>query len=252
MGAHTLPLDKLDILGVHLSDIDGGGLFGDSGQNYKTLLGYDLKKLHLWAAEGLAQTCWLTYADQPSGLGPDEVVMRSVSSKEMWDAVGNQWRTKDVSALWVDSMKKWKESGSRGMPPGVAEKKPVVYTEDERVAGTSRGRDYSVKKAGYLLRPEVSASAFYAVFWLLRVCQTVESLYILWRVTGNPKWRARGRSIFHAIEKQAKTSSGYASLRSVETSPAAKNDDMPRWVSSVHSRPDKLIVLYSCEQLLPR
>ncbi|KAF9466042.1 glycoside hydrolase family 47 protein [Collybia nuda] len=212
LGAHTLPLDKLDELGVHPSDIDDNGHFGSSGANYKKLLGYDLKKLHIWAAEGLAQTCWLTYADQPSGLGPDEIVMNSVFSKETWDILGNQWGTKHESVLWVDLMEKWKESGSRGAPPGAKEKRPIIYTEEERISGTGKGRDYVVKKAGYLLRPE-----------------TVESLYILWRVTGNPKWRIRGRTIFHAIEEQAKTTSGYASLRSVEVSPAVKNDDMPSY-----------------------
>lgn len=136
LGAHTLPLDKLDILGIHLDDIDGGGLFGDSGKNYQSLLGYDLKKLHLWAAEGLAQTCWLTYADQPSGLGPDEVIMSSVSSKKTWDVLGNQWSAKDVSVLWVNSMKKWKNSGSRGLPPGLMEKKQIIYT---------RKREYLVR-----------------------------------------------------------------------------------------------------------
>jgi hypothetical protein len=158
LGAHTLPLDKLDVLDIHLNDIGGGGLFGDSGKNYKALIGFDLKKLHLWAAEGLAQTCWLTYADQPSGLGPDEVVMKSVTERGTWEAFGGQRQKADASSLWMDSMEKWKKAGSRGAPPGVAEKKPIVYTEEERLTGRGKGRDYSVKKAGYLLRPEVSIS----------------------------------------------------------------------------------------------
>jgi hypothetical protein len=29
----------------------------------------ELPKTHRWAAEGLAHTCWITYADQASGLG---------------------------------------------------------------------------------------------------------------------------------------------------------------------------------------
>jgi hypothetical protein len=29
----------------------------------------DLPPTHAWAAEGLTHSCWITYADQPSGLG---------------------------------------------------------------------------------------------------------------------------------------------------------------------------------------
>jgi hypothetical protein len=55
-------------------------------------------------------------------------------------------------------------------------------------------------------------------------------MYILWRVTGNTKWRERGWKIFQSIEKETKTLTGYTSLKSVEKSPAAKGDDMPRSV----------------------
>lgn len=34
-----------------------------------------LRDIHMWAAQGIAQTCYLTYADMESGLGPDEVLM---------------------------------------------------------------------------------------------------------------------------------------------------------------------------------
>ena len=36
--------------------------------------------------------------------------------------------------------------------------------------------------------------------------------------------------MFQAIEKEAKTASGYASLHSVFSSPAQKKDEMPRYV----------------------
>ncbi|KAI3997989.1 hypothetical protein K525DRAFT_275773, partial [Schizophyllum commune Loenen D] len=31
------------------------------------------RQRHMWAAEGLTETCWATYADMPSGLGGDGV-----------------------------------------------------------------------------------------------------------------------------------------------------------------------------------
>lgn len=60
--------------------------------------------------------------------------------------------------------------------------------------------------------------------------QTIESLYILWRVTGDLKWRERGWRIFAAIETHAKTPTGYASLSAVDVLPARLYDDMPRYV----------------------
>lgn len=54
-------------------------------------------------------------------------------------------------------------------------------------------------------------------------------MYILWKTTGNPKWRERGWEIFKALEREAKLASGYASLRSVLKSPAPLKDEMPRY-----------------------
>lgn len=58
----------------------------------------------------------------------------------------------------------------------------------------------------------------------------MESLYILYRVTGDVKWRHRGWAIFQAIEREAKTPSGYASVRDVDTYDPEQHDAMPRFV----------------------
>ena len=60
--------------------------------------------------------------------------------------------------------------------------------------------------------------------------QTIESMYIMWRTTGDPVWRERAWDIFLAIERETKTQSGYASLRHVAESPARKMDEQPRCV----------------------
>jgi len=121
---------------------------------------------------------------------------------------------------WIEGVEAWRAasvgSGTwKGplLPPGVAEDvKPIVYTEAERKLGKGKGRDYSVYQTAYLLRPE-----------------TIESLYIMWRVTGDAKWREMGWRIFEAIERETRTASGYASLRSVEISPGPKLDQMPSY-----------------------
>ncbi|KAG6833227.1 hypothetical protein H0H87_009848 [Tephrocybe sp. NHM501043] len=213
LGAHTLPLDDLESIGIRQDDIDADGSFGDAKANHQRLAGYNLKKLHLWAAEGLAQTCYLTYADQPTGLGADEMIFKTSTMKTSWDSVSSQWRTRVQGDLWMDAMSRWKSSGSRGVPPGLEDKAPIVYEKSRQATNVRlRDRDYTLKKSAYLLRPE-----------------TVESLYILWRVTGDIKWRERGWKIFAAIEQETKTASGYASVKAVDASPARLYDNMPSY-----------------------
>ena len=110
--------------------------------------------MHLWAAEGLAQACYITYADQPSGLGPDEMVVFATPDR----------KKPNVQVLggerWVDALESWKRSGGRGVPPGLAPTPPVRYSEEDRMNGPGKGkplRDYGLRKTGYLLRPEVSS-----------------------------------------------------------------------------------------------
>jgi hypothetical protein len=74
LAAHTLPLDDLSSLGLSASDYMVGPL---SSVKSRVLSRYSFKSLHLWAADGLVQTCYTFYADQPTGLGPDVVFMRT-------------------------------------------------------------------------------------------------------------------------------------------------------------------------------
>jgi hypothetical protein len=117
------------------------GLDYQTKQDYLRLAKYNLKDLHLWAAKGIAETCYLTYVDQPSGLGPDEIVFSQQGE------------------LWMDRVDKWWKSGKvSGTPPGLEDnKKPIVISEHERYQGTIKmqQREYDVSKRGYLLRPEV-------------------------------------------------------------------------------------------------
>lgn len=141
LGVETLPLDNLDSLGIDLNKLGSEKMYGAAGKGYKKLKSHNLRELHLWAAEGLATTCWMTYADQPSGLAPDEVMMSNSADRE-------------VSYKWIDVLETWKASGARGVPPGLQDHKAVVYT-NQRLHGTGKGRDYILRRAGYLLRPEV-------------------------------------------------------------------------------------------------
>lgn len=114
------------------------------------------REMHMWAAEGLAQSCVLMYLDQPSGMGPDEVWMTPYYPN--WE-----------QGRWVDQVKKWESGGRKGgVPPGVSSG-DIVPVRNESM------RDTKIKGNNYVLRPE-----------------TVESLYILWRTTGDSRYREWG------------------------------------------------------------
>ena len=99
------------------------------------------KQIHKWAAHGLAYTCAVSYADQKSGLGPDQMRMMGVGRR------------------WVDVVEEWELGGGGGngggdrrgggvVPPGMGEPEP------EKDSGK---RDYfSPYPNAYYLRPEVS------------------------------------------------------------------------------------------------
>jgi hypothetical protein len=57
--------------------------------------------------------------------------------------------------------------------------------------------------------------------------QTLESFFLMWKTTGDVKWRERGWTVFEAIERETKTRAGYSSIRYVDHAPGYKKDDMP-------------------------
>ncbi|KAH9967560.1 glycoside hydrolase [Russula dissimulans] len=98
----------------------------------------DAPRTHLWAARGLAETCWTLYADSPTGLSPDEVIMRLGSTSE------DEWRW-DVGA----ERSAW---GSPGLRPA----EPVTVSNET-------AREYAPRKRSYLLRPE-TVESFYLLW----------------------------------------------------------------------------------------
>ena len=154
LGAHTLPLDNLRSAGIDLRSLTEDNQYGFAGRNHRRVSNWNLKQLHMWAAEGLAQTCWLSYADQPTGLGPDEMQIQG-QIKLVWNAKEELWIHNDIGLHWLDAMEKWKQAGSHSAPPGVGFKSPVHVSFHETTTRRGRKRDYLARKPDYLLRPEV-------------------------------------------------------------------------------------------------
>jgi hypothetical protein len=63
------------------------------------------------------------------------------------------------------------------------------------------------------------------------VSETVESLFVLYRVTGNPKYQEYGWKIWQAIEKYCKTDSAYTAVKNVNFD---ISDLHPKAITSIH------------------
>lgn len=75
----------------------------------------------------------------------------------------------------------------------------------------SEGKDFEAGRNGhhYLLRPE-----------------TVESLFVLYQLTGDPVYREWGWEVFQAIEKYCKVNGGYSGIRDVRSATPTTDDKM--------------------------
>jgi mannosyl-oligosaccharide alpha-1,2-mannosidase len=62
----------------------------------------------------------------------------------------------------------------------------------------------------------------------------MESIFIMWKTTGDVKWRERGYGIFQAIEKHARTKYGYSTVRGIDSGAVQQLDDMPRYVVYIY------------------
>lgn len=60
--------------------------------------------------------------------------------------------------------------------------------------------------------------------------ETVESLFYMFRFTGDVKYREYGKTIFHAIMKHAWTEGGFATVQDVNRIPTVKVDEMQSFV----------------------
>ncbi|KAH8110099.1 seven-hairpin glycosidase [Phellopilus nigrolimitatus] len=163
----------------------------------------DERALHMWAAEGLAYSCWLMYADQASGLAPEEVLFDRTSRGRFraggdWAPVTADGEESRTDELWIDALARWRKNGSRGKPPGVPRNGNKGVAQPMPGAPAER-KDYFALKTKYLMRPE-----------------TIESLYVMWRTTGDEIWRKRGWQIFLAIEAACRMPVGYASVTGVD------------------------------------
>ncbi|KAL1725500.1 glycoside hydrolase family 47 protein [Schizophyllum commune] len=225
LGARTVP----DLDARTVPDLDGSsapataGNFTRSARNFTrsalnaphpTFTPRD-RQLHMWAAEGLTETCWATYADMPSGLGPDGVGVGTGGGPP---------------TPWLVAVDKWERSGRPGgdKPPGA---RPVEAIPAD-VENRAQALDYRVRSNSWLLRPE-----------------TIESIYLLWRTTGDPVWRERGWQLFQSMERWCRAEYGYSVVNQINTDHPRMTDEQPSWLFAETFK--YLFLLFTDEDLLP-
>eukprot|EP00658_Telonema_sp_P-2_P050572 TRINITY_DN38591_c0_g1_i1.p1 TRINITY_DN38591_c0_g1~~TRINITY_DN38591_c0_g1_i1.p1 ORF type:complete len:469 (-),score=107.37 TRINITY_DN38591_c0_g1_i1:253-1659(-) len=80
--------------------------------------------------------------------------------------------------------------------------------------------------------------------------ETVESLFVLWRVTHNPKYRTWGRQIAAAIERHAKVEAGgYAVVKNVDAADVVLEDKMETFLLAETFK--YLFLLFSPDEIVP-
>jgi hypothetical protein len=80
--------------------------------------------------------------------------------------------------------------------------------------------------------------------------ETVESLFIAWRLTGDTRYREQGWNIFQAIEKHCRIATGgYASVLNVDAFPVKHQDKMETFMMSETMK--YLFLLFSDDEVLP-
>ncbi|KZS96517.1 seven-hairpin glycosidase [Sistotremastrum niveocremeum HHB9708] len=145
---------------------------GSFGSSYTSLLGpltpSQLRDRHSIAAQGVAETCWVLYGDNPTGLGSETVLFDRPTGGPTYDMSAGRW--------W-DAIDAWESVGRKGALKGSGKK-----DKKEKIK-----MDYTVQDARWLMRPE-----------------TLESLFLMYRYTGDEVWRERCWKVFEGMEKYSR------------------------------------------------
>ncbi|KND03579.1 uncharacterized protein SPPG_01054 [Spizellomyces punctatus DAOM BR117] len=172
----------------------------------------EVDRLDLELAEELGTSCWEMYRQTATGLSPEIVYWRADDP------------TKQPTLAETELLKH--QSGATGSRPP---------THVDRYINGSLLTDIPVAtlpihaatirpliKKGIEIDFEIHAMDAHN---LLRP-ETIESFFVLWRVTGNEIWREWGWTMFERFEKWAKVDGGYTSLNDVRKTPPPPRDKM--------------------------
>ncbi|GAA5813991.1 hypothetical protein MFLAVUS_007481 [Mucor flavus] len=180
-------------------------------------------------AKGILETCVFMYRTTETGLSPENWVLGKTEeynpitynkTKSELEKLRNWWYDDELTNPLILE-KNEKEAQSE---------LPVHKKKDETRVITEYSTNYKlppVKK-----RPE--SLYFDDKRYLLRP-ETVESLFILYRMTGDQKYQEYGWEIYESIEKWCRTKSAYASVRNVERTPGEEDEEIEEGFNQIDS-----------------
>ncbi|KAI9289547.1 glycoside hydrolase [Umbelopsis sp. AD052] len=164
-------------------------------------------------AKGLLETCVFMYQSSATGLCPErwtyyelktEVFNGKTYNKSLKEIRRDRFLlfhpdADEAQIAANEAQEAARDTIYHSPPPGKNTTEDIATAVGKRPAMSNNRRGGDLM---YLLRPE-----------------TVESLYVLYRITGDPKYQEYGWEIFEAIEKYCKTPTAYSSIRNVDFVP---------------------------------
>jgi len=198
------------------------------------------ERLDLLLAMHIEETCWQMYATSPIGLAPEVV----------WF-----WRTQQVPSLPLElaqDLHRMVMSTSR-MTSSRLQPRSLAFDVQARSAARAVPNVQGKLNNGGLIGqrqdlPEMSSSVEDRSYFAWP--EELESLFILWRITGDTKYRERGWKIFEAIDRYCRVlDGGYSGLADVSMAPPMQMNRMePHFLSQTLKY---LYLLFSPNDLLP-
>ncbi|KAJ3058048.1 mannosyl-oligosaccharide alpha-1,2-mannosidase, partial [Rhizoclosmatium hyalinum] len=186
----------------------------------KVMTGQDMEELYF--AEELARSCWEMYRQTASGLAP-EIVFWNIHKDPV-----------TVSKQIVKNSKRFHQF-DLGTHSARVNDVPVALETVKDVADGEVEVDFSIHAADKhnLLRPEA-----------------IETFFILYRVTGDEKYREWGWRMFRSFEQWSKVATGgYTSLNNVNVLPPPSRDKMESFFLGETLK--YFYLLFSDDDLLP-
>ncbi|KAI8922359.1 glycoside hydrolase [Powellomyces hirtus] len=175
--------------------------------------------LDLELAEELGTSCWQMYSQTLTGLAPEIVYWRAQNQQQFNEKTQtlaerelkrHQTGTASPRPTHVSRYLNSSLSITENIP--ISDLNPLAAAIRPMKLGGPVEQDFAIhaQDGHNLLRPE-----------------TIESFFVLYRVTGNPIWRERGWEMFQGFERWCRVEEGgYTSLNNVRVKPPTPRDKM--------------------------
>jgi hypothetical protein len=191
---------KVQSRGQHLTCFTGG-MLGVAGRIFG-------RPADLEVAEQLTNACVWSYNSTASGIGPE--IYQFVPCGGVDDSqTGEKCEYSD--AKWREGVRQTWKPRTNSDPPETEAEKDAIAREVDVIMKQRRVPPgfVDVPDKRYILRPEA-----------------IESVFIMYRITGDPSWMEKAWQMFSAIEKATRTGIAAAALEDVTREQPKQVDSM--------------------------